>query len=282
MGKTSSTPSSGTLPTGSHGTSSPVTVRSLKQAKESGRRVTMLTVYDYPTARLLDQAGIDMLLVGDSLGMVVQGHTTTVPVTLSEMIYHGRMVARAAQHAMVVVDLPFPVGQLGVRDTLRKAARVVKQTGCQAVKLEGGAAQADTIAALVDAGIATIAHIGLRPQSVHALGGYRVQRDRDRLMQDAEAAVQAGAFAILLECVPEAFARDVTRMVPVPTIGIGAGAGCDGQVLVLHDMLGLGEGRVPKFVRQYANLRSVIDDAVRRYRDDVIAGTFPGAPESFE
>lgn len=282
MGKTSTTPSSGTLPAGPTGTTSPVTVRSLKQAKDAGRRVTMLTVYDYPTARLLDQAGIDMLLVGDSLGMVVQGHTTTVPVTLSEMIYHGRMVARAAQRSMVVVDLPFPVGQLGVRDTLRKAARVVKQTGCQAVKLEGGAAQADTIAALVDAGIATIAHIGLRPQSVHALGGYRVQRDRDRLMQDAEAAVRAGAFAILLECVPEAFAREVTQMVPVPTIGIGAGAGCDGQVLVLHDMLGLGEGRVPKFVRQYANLRSVIDEAVRRYRDEVIAGTFPGAPESFE
>jgi 3-methyl-2-oxobutanoate hydroxymethyltransferase len=242
----------------------------------------MLTAYDYSMAQLLDQANVDCLLVGDSLGMVVQGQKTTVPVTVKQMIYHGEMVARAAKHAMVIVDLPFPVGQRGVSHTVKIAARIMKKTLCQAVKMEGGHEQSESIEALVDAGIPTIAHIGLRPQSVHALGGYRVQRDAERLMQDAMAAQEAGAFCILMECVPKTLAKEVTDALKVPTIGIGAGNGCDGQVLVIHDLLGMGEGHSPKFVRAYANLRQATVDAVARFRQDITSGDFPGPAESFE
>jgi len=260
----------------------PVTVGTLKKMKESGERISMLTAYDFTMATLLEQAGVDVLLVGDSLGMVVQGHSTTIPVTLREMIYHGTMVVRAAKRAMVVVDLPFPHGQLGVNKTLIVAARVMKQTGCQAVKLEGGAEQADTIAALVNAGIPVIAHVGLRPQSVHALGGYKVQRDAERLHRDALAAQQAGAFSILMECVPQDLAKQITESVGVPTIGIGAGPHCDGQVLVTNDLLGLTVGRVPKFVRPLANLAEQIQTAVERFNSEVRSGSFPSASESFD
>ena len=260
----------------------PVTISTLKKMKESGERISMLTAYDFTMATLLEQAGVDVLLVGDSLGMVVQGHSTTIPVTLREMIYHGTMVVRAAKRAMVVVDLPFPHGQLGVNKTLTVAARVLKQTGCQAVKLEGGAEQADTIAALVNAGIPVIAHVGLRPQSVHALGGYKVQRDADRLHRDALAAQQAGAFSILMECVPKDLAKQITESVGVPTIGIGAGPHCDGQVLVTNDLLGLTVGRVPKFVRPMANLAEQIQTAVASFNSEVRSGSFPSASESFD
>ncbi|MDX1927855.1 MAG: 3-methyl-2-oxobutanoate hydroxymethyltransferase [Pirellulaceae bacterium] len=259
----------------------PVTISTLKQMKESGERISMLTAYDFTMATLLEQAGVDVLLVGDSLGMVVQGHSTTIPVSLGEMIYHGTMVARAAKRAMVVVDLPFPHGQLGVNKTLIVAARVMKQTGCAAVKLEGGAEQADTIEALVNAGIPVIAHVGLRPQSVHALGGYKVQRDGDKLQRDAMAAQQAGAFCILMECVPQDLAKQITEMVGVPTIGIGAGPHCDGQVLVTNDLLGLTVGRVPKFVRPMANLAEQIQTAVKQFNSEVRSGAFPSATESF-
>lgn len=259
-----------------------VTVGTLKKMKESGERISMLTAYDFTMATLLEQAGVDILLVGDSLGMVVQGHATTIPVTLGEMIYHGTMVVRAAKRAMVVVDLPFPHGQLGITKTLTVAARVMKQTGCQAVKLEGGSEQADTIAALVNAGIPVIAHVGLRPQSVHALGGYKVQRDSDRLHRDALAAQQAGAFCILMECVPQELAKQITESVSVPTIGIGAGPHCDGQVLVTNDLLGLTVGRVPKFVRPMANLAEQIRAVVAEFNSEVRAGTFPTASESFD
>ena len=201
--------------------------------KRHRQKITMLTAYDFGMAQLLDQTGVDCLLVGDSLGMVVHGQKTTVPVTVQQMIYHGEMVARAAQRAMVIVDLPFPVGQRGVSHTVKVAAKIMKRTLCQAVKMEGGHEQSEAIAALVDAGIPTIAHIGLRPQSVHALGGYRVQRDADRLMRDAQAAQAAGAFCVLMECVPSSLASEVTESLTVPTIGIGAGPGCDGQVLVI-------------------------------------------------
>lgn len=250
--------------------------------KQRHEKISMLTAYDYTMAKLLDLAGVDMLLVGDSLAMVVQGHDTTIPVTLEQMIYHGQMVARAAQRAMVVVDLPFPHGQLGVNRTLRVAAKVMKKTGCQAVKLEGGAEQAETIRAMVDAGIAVIAHVGLRPQSVNALGGYRVQRDGDRLMNDARAAESAGAFCVLMECVPRELAKQVTNALSVPTIGIGAGPDCDGQVLVTHDMLGLTVERVPKFVRSQANIAEQISAAANRYNQAVRDGSFPGPEESFE
>jgi 3-methyl-2-oxobutanoate hydroxymethyltransferase len=260
----------------------PVTVTSLKQMKRRGQRITMLTAYDFTMAKILDRAGIDMLLVGDSLAMLVQGHSTTIPVTVQQMIYHGKLVARAAQRAMVVVDLPFPHGQLGIGQTLKVSARIMKRTGCQAIKLEGGAQQAETIAALVAAGIPVIAHIGLRPQSVHALGGYRVQRDADRLMDDARAAEAAGAFGILIECVPYSLAAQVTAAVSVPTIGIGAGPSCDGQVLVINDLLGLTVGNVPKFVRTQANLADQIDRAVQSYASAVRDGSFPDLSESFQ
>lgn len=259
-----------------------VTVKTLLSMKRRGERISMLTAYDYPTAKLLDESNIDCILVGDSLGMVVQGRTTTVPVTVEEMIYHGEMVSRATKRAMVIVDLPFPVGQLGVAHTLSTAAEIMKKTECHAVKLEGGHQQADTIKALVDAGIPTIAHIGLRPQSVHALGGYKVQRDADRLFEDATSAEKAGAFIVLIECVPSELASQVTKMLTVPTIGIGAGPHCDGQVLVTNDMLGWNSGYIPKFVRTFANLRQEASKAVEQYRSQVANGEFPGSQESFE
>jgi 3-methyl-2-oxobutanoate hydroxymethyltransferase len=260
----------------------PVTTLSLQKMKQTSRKISMLTAYDYTMASLLDAAGVDVLLVGDSLGMVVQGHPTTIPVSLRDMIYHGSLVAKAARRAMVVVDLPFPHGQLGTRKTLQVAARIMKKTGCHAVKLEGGAEQEQTIAKLVSAGVPVIAHVGLRPQSVHALGGYRVQRDAERLQRDALAAQSAGAFCVLMECVPRSLAKEITAELHVPTIGIGAGPDCDGQVLVTHDLLGLTVGRVPKFVRQTINLGQQVTQAVQSYNASVRDGTFPSADESFE
>lgn len=260
---------------------SKVSIRTLQKMKQQGERIAMLTAYDYSLARILDDAGTDVLLVGDSLGMVVQGKSSTVPVTVEEMIYHGEMVARAAKRAMVVVDLPFPVGQLGVKHTLKIAARIMKKTGCEAVKLEGGAAQADVIAALVSAGIPTIAHVGLRPQTVHALGGYRVHRNEDQLKHDAWAAESAGAFALLMECVPAESATKISKEIKIPTIGIGAGNGCDGQVLVTHDLLGMSQGNGAKFVRQYLDFKQLCTQAVQSFRNDVRSGQFPGENESY-
>jgi 3-methyl-2-oxobutanoate hydroxymethyltransferase len=251
-------------------------------ALKGHRKISMLTAYDFPTAALLDGAGVEAILVGDSMSMVVQGHETTLPVTLDEMIYHAEMVGRAVQNALTIVDLPFPTNHLGVYRTIENAGRVLKETRCQAVKLEGGADQADVIAGLVSAGIPVMAHVGLRPQSVHQMGGYRVQRDAERLHADARAAQDAGAFSIVLECVPSAAAAEITQNLKIPTIGIGAGPSCDGQVLVTHDLLGLTSGYVPKFVRQYANLQEIITSAAQRYRDDVRSGQFPGAENEFK
>jgi 3-methyl-2-oxobutanoate hydroxymethyltransferase len=265
------------MPADSH-----ITVPKFVGFKAAGRKISMLTAYDYPMAAMLDAAGIEGILVGDSMSMVVQGHTTTLPVTLDEIIYHAEMVGRAVSRALVVVDMPFPYNHLGPHKAVEYAGRILKETRCQAVKLEGGADQADVIRTLVTAGIPVMAHVGLRPQSVHQLGGYKVQRDEDRLMTDAKAAEDAGAFSIVLECVPVDVARKITHTARVPTIGIGAGPDCDGQVLVINDLLGITSGYVPRFVKAYADLKTSIHDAVTSYRDDVRSGAFPTKDHYFK
>lgn len=259
-----------------------ITVPEFVACKRAGRKLSILTAYDFPMAALLDAAGVDAILVGDSMSMVVQGHETTLPVTLDEMIYHAEMVGRAVEHALVIVDLPFPTNHLGVHKAIENAGRILKETRCQAVKLEGGADQADVISALVGAGIPVMAHVGLRPQSVHQMGGYRVQRDAQRLHADAKAAQAAGAFAIVLECIPSAIAAEITAALEIPTIGIGAGPACDGQVLVIHDLLGLTRGSVPKFVKQYADLKTIVQEAASRYVEEVQSGKFPGPKQEFQ
>lgn len=250
--------------------------------KAAGEKITMLTAYDFTMARLLDAVGIEGILVGDSMSMVVQGHPNTLPVTLDEMVYHAEMVGRAVEHALVVVDMPFPSFHLGTYKAVENAGRILKETRCQAVKLEGGTEQAEVIAALVSAGIPVMAHCGLRPQNVHQLGGYKVQRDVDQLMADATAAQRAGAFAVVLECIPVPAAEQITKHLEIPTIGIGAGTPCDGQILVTNDLLGLTSGYVPRFVKAYADLQTVISDAVTRFRDDVRAGKFPAHEQTFK
>ena len=259
-----------------------MTVPKFAGLKGSGQKISMVTAYDYPMARLVDEAGVEGVLVGDSMSMVVQGHENTLPVTLDEMIYHAEMVGRAVNGALVVVDMPFPSYHLGTFKAIENAGRILKETRCQAVKLEGGADQADTIAALVAAGIPVMAHCGLRPQNVHQLGGYRVQRDETALLADARAATDAGAFAMVLECIPAGVAAKITEMLSIPTIGIGAGAACDGQVLVLHDVLGLTTDYAPRFVKKYADLQTTVVDAVRQFRDEVRGGAFPAREHTFE
>ena len=257
-----------------------IAVPDLAAKRRAGRPITMVTAYDWPTGRLADAAGVDCVLVGDSVAMVVAGRTSTIPATLEQMIYHGEIVARAVDRALVVVDLPFPLQHLGVRTAVESCARILKETGCQAVKLEGTAGQADVIAGLVAAGIPVMAHVGLRPQAVHQLGGYRLQRDLDAVTADARAAAEAGAFAVVLECIPREAARVVTATVGIPTIGIGAGPDCDGQVLVMHDLVGLSFDRVPKFVRAYADAKTTLADALGRWRADVESRAFPGPAET--
>jgi 3-methyl-2-oxobutanoate hydroxymethyltransferase len=261
--------------------SSQITIPKFQSLKTAGQKITMLTAYDYPMAMLVDPL-VEGILVGDTVSMVVQGHANTLPVTLDEMIYHAEMVGRAARHALVVVDMPFPSYHVGVHKAIENAGRILKETRCQAVKLEGGADQAEVIAGLVSAGIPVMAHCGLRPQNVHQLGGYKVQRDEDRLLADSSAAQQAGAFAVVLECIPAPLAEKITKKLSIPTIGIGAGVGCDGQILVTHDLLGLTSGYVPRFVKAYADLQGVVSDAVTRFRDDVRSGKFPGAEQTFK
>ena len=258
-----------------------LTVPKLIEMKQQGQKITMLTAYDHTMASLLDAAGVDTLLVGDSMAMVVQGHENTLPVTLDEIIYHAEMVGRAAKRALVIVDLPFPINHQGVHQTVKAAGRILKETRCQAVKLEGGADQAEVIRVLVTAGIPVMAHVGLRPQTVHSMGGYKVQRDHEQLITDATAAEEAGAFGIVLECIPTDIAKDLTQRLRIPTIGIGAGPDCDGQVLVINDMLGLTNGYVPSFVKTYANLRDTISQAVDQWCGDVREGEFPDSEHSF-
>jgi len=257
-----------------------VTLPDLAAAKRDKTPITMVTAYDWPTGRLVDEAGIDCALVGDSVAMVVAGRPSTIPATLDQMIYHGEIVARAATRAMVVVDLPFPLQHLGRRRAVAACARLLKETGCQAVKLEGTTGQANVIAAIADAGIPVMGHVGLRPQAVHQLGGYRVQRDAGPLLADARAAAAAGACAVILECIPAALAGEITAALAVPTIGIGAGPHCDGQVLVFHDLVGLSLGRVPRFVRGYADMKGAIAAGLAGWRDDVRERRFPGPAET--
>ncbi len=259
-----------------------LTVPKFRAMKAGGRKIVMLTAYDYTMARLLDSAGVDGLLVGDSLAMVVQGHHTTLPVTIEQMIYHASMVARAVQRALVVVDMPFLSYQLGIRDAIANAGRVLKETGAHAVKLEGGADQAEVIAALVKAGIPVMAHLGVMPQSVLQSGGYSVQRDLSRLVADAKAVEQAGAFAVVLECIAAEIAAQITKQVSIPTVGIGSGAECDGQIQVVHDLLGLTLGKVPKHSKCYADLKSLAVAAVTRYCEEVRSGAFPTEKQSFQ
>jgi 3-methyl-2-oxobutanoate hydroxymethyltransferase len=260
-----------------------MTVPRFVSSKSEGRRLVMLTAYDAMWASLFDESGVDALLVGDTLGMVVQGHDTTLPVTLDEMIYHARMVVRGSSRAMVVVDMPFMTYQLGPEQAMSNAGRILKETGASAVKLEGGESQAETIRALSRADIPVMAHVGMKPQSVHMLGGMsRIQRDAERLRNDARAAAEAGAFAVVLELIPRGIAEEISSELSIPTIGIGAGPGCDGQVLVNQDMLGLSNGFNPKFLKRYADLRSSVLEAVSQYAEDVRAGTFPDDAHSHE
>ncbi|MDP1560637.1 MAG: 3-methyl-2-oxobutanoate hydroxymethyltransferase [Pirellulaceae bacterium] len=259
-----------------------MTVPRFISAKRAGQKLTMLTAYDYSMARVVDEAGVDSVLVGDSLAMVMQGQPNTLPVTVDEIIYHTKCVCRAVQYALVIADLPFPVNHLGVHKTIELSARILKETGCHAVKLEGGADQGSVIEGLVRAGIPVMGHVGLRPQNVLMMGGYRVQRDGETLLADAQAAQDAGAFGIVLEGIPSSLAKMVTDQLLIPTIGIGAGPECDGQVLVLHDMLGLTSGPVPKFAKAFCNLRETVGNAVQRYCEDVRSGSFPDEQHSYQ
>ena len=259
----------------------PVTVPDFAAAKARGRRLSILTAYDYTTARLFDQAGVDALLVGDSLGMVVQGHDHPLRVTLDDVIYHTRCVARGAKRSLVVADLPFMSYQISPEQALASAGRLIKEGDAHAVKLEGGVRSAAQVAAIVAAEIPVMAHVGLTPQSVRRLGGFRVQRDEAKLLDDALAVEQAGAFAVVLECVPAEQAQKITAALHIPTIGIGAGAGCDGQILVTHDMLGLFEELQPRFVKQYADLGRDVVRAVGTYCREVREGAFPAAEHGF-
>lgn len=262
-----------------------VNAPSLKASKQRGERLVCLTAYDFPTARIVDEAGIDIILVGDSLGNVVLGYGNTVPVTLDEILIHLKAVRRAVQRALLVADMPYGSFHTGPDDAVRNALRLVKEGGAEAVKLEGGHKRVQLVKRLVDEEIAVMGHIGLTPQSINKLGAYRVQGKTAvtarQLLDDARALEDAGAFAIVLEVVPREIASLISETISIPTIGIGAGAGCDIQVLVLHDMLGLSFGKLARFVRPYANLHEVITDAVSRYADDVRSGTYPSEAESY-
>lgn len=262
-----------------------VTTTTLRERKASGEKIVVVTAYDVAFARLADRAGIDVVLVGDSLGMVFQGQPSTLPVTVDEMIYHARAVVRGVARAHVVVDLPFMSYQASVEDGVRAAGRLLKEGGAEAVKLEGGEEVAGLVARLTTMGIPVMGHVGMTPQSVHQFGGFKVQGRTDeqarRIGAGAKALSDAGAYAIVLETMPTSLAREITRAVPVPTIGIGAGAGCDGQVLVMHDLLGLDPGWNAKFVRRYAQLGEDAARAFAAYAADVRSGRFPSDDESY-
>ena len=262
-----------------------ITILNLKSKKQKGEPITMLTAYDYPTGLLVDQAGIDIILVGDSLAMVVLGHENTVAVTMDEMLHHCKAVARGAKNPLLVGDMPFMSYQVDVKEAVRNAGRFLKEGGMDVIKLEGGRDMAPTVRAIVDAGIPVMGHIGLTPQTISKLGGYRVQgKDvaaAKALIDDGVALEQAGAFSIILEAIPGPVAKLITERVGIPTIGIGAGPDCDGQVLVTHDLIGLFDKFVPKFVKQYANTFSTITEALEAYRDEVIDGAFPGPEHGY-
>jgi 3-methyl-2-oxobutanoate hydroxymethyltransferase len=262
-----------------------VTIHTLRKMKQAGERISMLTAYDATFARLLDRAGVEILLVGDSLGMVVQGHDTTLPVTMDQMVYHCAAVARATEHAHLVGDLPFGSYQTSADEAVKNAMRLCAEGGMESVKLEGGAEYAEVVRRIVRAGVPVMGHIGLTPQSVHKLGGYVVQgRSEEKaqaLIADAKALEEAGCYALILEMMPAELSAEISRSVAIPVIGIGAGAGCDGQVLVCYDLLGMNPDFSPRFVKKYLDLGVLIRDAVTRFRDDVKHGSFPGPEHSF-
>lgn len=263
-----------------------ITVQDFLKKKAEGSKITMLTAYDYPFAQIADEAGLDAVLVGDSLGVVVQGLENTLPVTMDEMIYHTKMVSRAVKNALVIGDMPFMSYQAGVEDAVRNAGRFLKEGGAAAIKIEGGSEIADRIRAMTRSDIPVMAHIGLTPQSIHRMGGYKVQgKTRSaakKLIEEARIAEDSGAFSLVLEGIPLSLAREITKSLSIPTIGIGAGPYCDGQVLVLHDLLGLFDRFVPKFVKRYAKLKEEALSAMRDYKREVEDGTFPSEEQSFK
>jgi 3-methyl-2-oxobutanoate hydroxymethyltransferase len=262
------------------------TVLDIQRKRDEGEKIAVLTAYDFPLARLMDLAGVDIILVGDSVGSVISGYDTTLPVTMDEMIYHTRAVARGTAQAMVVTDLPFLSFQVDPAEARRNAGRLVKEGGAQAVKIEGGVHLVETIRGIVNMGIPVMGHIGLTPQSIHRMGGYRVQGKKEeqarQLMADAKAVQEAGAFAVVLEAIPSGLAREITASLDIPTIGIGAGVHCDGQVLVVHDILGLCEKYSPKFVKKFADVSATISRGIEDYIREVKEGTFPDEEHSFK
>ena len=272
--------------TSQHASRKKVTTLTFRQKKERGEAITMLTAYDYPTAMVMDKAGVDSILVGHSLAMVVLGYENTLPVTMDEMLHHARAVARGAKSALLVGDMPFMSYQVSVEDAVRNAGRFLQNGGMDAVKLEGGRERADAVRAIVRAGIPVMGHLGLTPQSVHQLGGFRAQGKTasaaKRLLEDAKILEDAGAFSLVLESVPARLAEYISKQISIPTIGIGAGAGCDGQVLVTHDLLGLFERFTPKFVKQYAKLHEEMNKAFTDYIDDVESRRFPAVEHTVE
>ena len=262
-----------------------ITINQIKEMKQRGEKITMLTAYDYSTAKLVDEAGIPLILVGDSLGMVVLGYESTIPVTMEEMLHHTKAVVRGTKQAMIIGDMPFMTYHISVDDALYNAARFIQEGGAQAVKLEGGVTVAEKVSRIVECGIPVMGHIGLTPQSIYQLGGFTVQGKTQeaaaRLLEDARALEEAGAFSIVLETVPAQLAKIITEKVNVPTIGIGAGIDCDGQVQVINDILGSFTDFVPKHAKQYAKLTDIIRNAITQYDNEVKAGSFPTEKQSF-
>lgn len=263
-----------------------ITIQDLLKKKTEQKKITMLTAYDYPFAKIIDEAGIDAIIVGDSVAMVVQGLENTLPVTMDEMIYHTKIVARAVKNAMVIGDLPFMSYQISIEEAVRNAGKFLKEAGASGVKIEGGAEIAEHIRAMTKADIPVMAHIGLTPQSIHRMGGYKIQGRTEeaakRLIEEAHIAENAGAFSVLLEAIPMGLAQQITKELRIPTIGIGAGPYCDGQVLVLHDAIGLFERFLPKFAKRYVNLKDEALKAIKTYREEVEKGIFPSEGHSFK
>ncbi len=262
------------------------TINDFLKKKSEGKKIVMITAYDYTFAQIADEAGMDALLVGDSLAMVVQGLDNTLPVTMDEMIYHTKMVSRGAVNAMVIGDMPYMSYQVSVEEAVRNAGRFIKEGGAQAIKMEGGTEVCDRIEAMAKSEIPVMAHIGLTPQAIHRMGGYKVQGKSDeakrKLIEEAKAVEDAGAFILVLEAIPMDLAKEITESISIPTIGIGAGPDCDGQILVLHDVIGLFDRFVPKFVKRYAELKIDAVEAIKKYREEVESGEFPTEDQSFK
>ena len=262
-----------------------ISINKIREMKQKGEKITMLTAYDYVTAKLVEEAGIPMILVGDSLGMVVLGYESTIPVTMEEMLHHTKAVVRGTSKALIVGDMPFMTYHLSTEQALQNAARFIQEAGTQAVKLEGGVTVADKVKRIVDCGIPVMGHIGLTPQSINQIGGYKIQGKTPevaaRMLDDAKALEQAGAFAVVLETVPTALATLITEKISIPTIGIGAGVGCDGQVQIINDIMGSYTGYIPKHAKQYAKLVDIMSNAISQYHEEVTIGQFPTDENSF-